>query len=427
MIILVLLLKVYIELVSLASRALGKGKGTSISGIVVEKKIPWILKYFSNKYKKIILITGTNGKTTTRNLTTSIFKQAGYKTVSNLGGGNIYRGIATTFFKDLNFFLIPKSDIAIIEVEEATLPKLSKYLRADYLVLTNIFRDQLDVYAEIDKTLEFFDTSINNINLLNSNATIIANADDNKLLESIKDISTTIGFSLAESSIDFERSSNNTKLDNIYEATALSGLTNIAFNSSEVIDSIESSLEGEYNTYNILAAAAIADLNGVDSKHIKTTIKNQNPAFGRGEEFLVNDKKIKLFLVKNPVGFDETLKLISNSKDYSLGLAINDNTADGKDVSWLWDVDFERFVSNYSSRSKTSIYTSGSRGLDMLRRMQVAGLKVKTDNNIAIEDLVSKLLDSEARNIYICATYTAIFEIRKSLEQYTSVEDFDKS
>jgi lipid II isoglutaminyl synthase (glutamine-hydrolysing) len=410
------------------------GNGTTITGLIFEKYYPQVTARLCRGVDKIILVTGTNGKTTTRSLLVKVFEDNGVSICTNLGGANIMRGIVSTMLANWNWKGQPKIKTMILEVEEATMPILTKYINPAQIVITNIFRDQLDAYAEIDQTLSYFQKSIEQ-----TTSDIIINSDDQKLLQILKGITRNItGFGIEDKNIkmlDFEKSSCQVRInfDQQIIASHISHKNLTAHIETNWLEQkklknnfeIQTSLLGTYNIYNVLASLActfpIFEHNAVDS-----IIKAQ-PVFGRGEKINYRNKEIWLFLVKNPAGMNQVCDLIgTNFKDekVKISMLINDKIADGKDVSWLWDCDIEEFV---KINKGFEYCTSGSRGLDMLLRLEHAGAKVELKNNF---DNIEAMLD---KNIYnfnvdkekhiILATYTAMLKFRKLIGERVKISN----
>jgi lipid II isoglutaminyl synthase (glutamine-hydrolysing) len=401
-----------------------RGSGTSLPGLFIEKYIPWILGYFNGRFDEIIMITGTNGKTTTRALISHIYEANDVNVVTNRGGANIFRGIASSLVLDVDIWGRTKSKTLILEVEEATLPKLTKYIRPDKLVFTNIFRDQLDAYGEIDNTLNFFKTAIANCG---ENLQIIINQDDNKLLSIVSADKRATLFGLGDSiqKPQFEKSDKTINVSpvSVYLAkrTILqtSNFTDIEIENAGKNHVISTQLPGNYNIYNILAAIAIAY--PVFGESSFEPISHFQPVFGRGEEIQLDKAKLYMHLVKNPAGFDEVLNYIhstNQSKPINIAFLINDNIADGKDMSWLWDINIENFINN---QKISHVYTGGQRGMDMMLRMEYAGASVNIENHYSnIEKMVDDFSKTD-KIYYILSTYTALLKARSILEQYTTL------
>jgi lipid II isoglutaminyl synthase (glutamine-hydrolysing) len=445
---LALLLSYLAKLLAIVIPFFKLGSGTTLAGLWIETKWPQLVTILTKDVENVILITGTNGKTTTRSIIVKIFEDQNISVCTNRGGANIYRGIASTLLSNWDWRGVMKSKILILEVEEATLPILTKYLKTDYLVLTNIFRDQLDAYGEIDKTLEYFRIAINQ-----SQPKIIINANDQKLLSVLNGLATVnnpikvkrlegstqpeietqkiivSGFGITDSKLvmlDYEESSQKYSIDfdsmssaYLVKNNSLQAKLYIDYKDSNKSEKLELStnLLGTYNIYNILAAITLT-YNFFGDKVLHSIAKVQ-PVFGRGEKIIYRNKEIWLFLVKNPAGMNQVLDLVDHhflGQKLNFSFLINDKIADGKDVSWLWDCNFENFV---SSHSKSKFYTSGARGLDILLRLQMANANVSIDNNYTeIQNHLDKLiykLNIEPEKHIVLATYTSMMEFRRLL------------
>jgi lipid II isoglutaminyl synthase (glutamine-hydrolysing) len=410
------------------------GNGTTITGLIFEKYYPQVTARLCKGVDKVILVTGTNGKTTTRSLLVKIFEDNGVSICTNLGGANIMRGIVSTMLANWSWKGQPKIKTMILEVEEATMPILTKYINPAQIVITNIFRDQLDAYAEIDQTLRYFQRSIEQ-----TTSDIIINSDDQKLLQILKDVTRNItGFGIEDKNIkmlDFEKSSCQVKInfDQQIIASHINHKNLTAHIETNWLEQkklknnfeIQTSLLGTYNIYNVLAALActfpIFEYNAVDS------ITKAQPVFGRGEKINYRNKEIWLFLVKNPAGMNQVCDLIGTNfydEKIKVSVLINDKIADGKDVSWLWDCEIEEFV---KANKSFEYYTSGTRGLDMLLRLEHARAKVELKNNCDdIESLLEKNIynfNVDVEKHIILATYTAMLKVRKLIGERVKISN----
>lgn len=404
------------RIITMLSSFLGIGSGTSVSGIIAEKYFPQCVRYFRGKYKKIIYITGTNGKTTTRSIFAHILDKEGISYCTNRGGANIFRGIVTSLLGDISLIGKVQSDYLVLEVEEATLPKLSHFLPPDILVLTNIFRDQLDAYGEIDSTLNFFTSTITNHDPL-----IVINTDDQLLTSTISKYTHKLyGFGVqSDTIIDFEessQSSNKTIKNNlIIKRTSNGEITLHPHSNLHKIYTAFTQLEGDYNLYNIAGAIQLGSLIFDQYDYIQH-ISTYTPAFGRGEKINIGNRMLHLYLVKNPAGYNAVLSLL-NSKNkntqFDLVCALNDNIADGKDVSWIWDISIEKYL---RTLSPSTITTLGTRKYDMALRLHYAGIDI-TESAIqnSIRDTINQR--TKTNEIYILATYTSLLEIRRELSE----------
>jgi lipid II isoglutaminyl synthase (glutamine-hydrolysing) len=386
----------------------GKGGGTSLPGKWIEETSPELLAFFNGKYKKVILISGTNGKTTVRALLVSMLEKEGYRVNTNRGGANILRGIATALFLDLTVFLKIKSDVLVLEVEEATLPRLTKYIQGHTLVLTNIFRDQLDAYGEIDQTLDFF------VQSLHGAEQIVVNSGDSKLCSVLKGYQGPItGFTFPDQSYEHNADQINITCSKQWQASVLTQTlesTSAHFTDGAYALDVELKLPGDYNVLNALAAWAVGFEMGIRSVD---GLESAQPVFGRGEIITIGEHTCYIYLIKNPAGFDRVLDFLKPLDiPKNLYVLINDNIADGKDVSWLWDVQLEAFVDTVDCRFKTA----GTRGLDMLLRLEYAGAEVTEADYIeSIAQTAQNIIAAEQSSI-VLATYTSMRQFRQAME-----------
>ncbi|MGL4759030.1 MAG: MurT ligase domain-containing protein [Patescibacteria group bacterium] len=409
------------------TKLLKKGSGTAIPGYIVERYSPSLIQYFNNKYKKVIFISGTNGKTTTRAILVSLLEKNNIKVLTNKGGANIFRGLASTLLSDLDFFLRIKSDYLVLEVEEATLPKIKNYLKADYLILTNVFRDQLDAYGEIDTTLEYF------IEFLNTqNSKVILNGDDPKLLEIVSKLPNhNFIYCGVESDENPKYEGSIKKIVNFSEKAFNIKYNKGIMNFNTSIGEFSTFLSGVYNIYNIIFALQLAK--ELNLKNIQRIIKDIQPVFGRGERFVLNENTSSLFLVKNPEGFNQVLQYIKKAyvgEVLDLYFLVNDNIADSRDVSWLWDVEFEKFREQFliNNVKVNDIYVAGSRADDILLRLEYADFHSLTyGNNLLNFPTVVDNIKKHDSNTIVFATYTAMLEFRKELAKHTKVGDINSS
>ena len=419
------------KLILILIRVTRLGNGTTFAGLMVENYFPQMVAELVKNTDKVILITGTNGKTTTRSILVTIFEDNGIMVCSNRGGANIYRGVASALLFNWNWLGQPMAKTLILEVEEATMPKITKYIKPDQIIITNIFRDQLDAYGEINQTLAYFRTAIEQ-----TDAEIIINADDHKLLSIVSgaDLSNRkiSGFSVQDKDIkmlDFEKTSTKYKIPFYNSITATNIHTknfqnNIYITWSEKNQGsyhilVKSNLMGTYNVYNTLAAlnATLPQL----GKNAFKSIEKTQPVFGRGEKIIYRNKEIWLFLVKNPVGMNQVCDLINDNfgnENLKVNILINDKIADGRDVSWLWDCKIEEMIQLHP---QFEFSTAGRRGLDMLLRLEMAGADVKPEYNY---ETITKLLEKRIYKInlnpekhIILATYTAMLEVRRALAE----------
>lgn len=414
--------------------------GSTFPGTVALKFDRKILSTVAKDYK-VILVTGTNGKTTTTSMITNIFKNKGYRVITNNTGANLFRGIVSCFIDNYKFSKSNKGSYAIIEVDEANLKFVTDYITPEIITITNLFRDQLDRYGEVYTTLEKILEGVHKV----PSSTLVLNGDDSLFgVLDVKNPKVYYGFSNPindSNTIDINADAKFCKvckapykynfvtynhLGDYYCSECgykrpelkykMEGIIDQTPNSSSVVISgneVTISQSGIYNIYNGLCAYSIASESGIENDIIASSLGKVDSSFGRQEKIQIEDKNVQIILVKNPAGYNQALDtLCLNKESFSTLFMLNDNYADGRDVSWIWDVNFEKL----SSLPIEDVFISGIRLYDMAVRLKTAGLKEETF--IIEEDyekLTEKLKASKSNNIYILATYTAMINYRKFL------------
>ena len=414
--------------------------GTTFPGTIALKFDKNILKTVSQGYKTI-LVTGTNGKTTTTSMITNILKEEGYDVITNNTGANLFRGIVTCFIDNYKFSKKKTNSYAVIEVDEANVKFVTEYISPDIITITNLFRDQLDrygeVYSTLDKILEGIHKTPNTKLILNgddslfgkldldntiiyygfnkgitSNASIEVNADAKfcKFCKSPYEYNFITYNHLGDfycPNCGYKRPELSYHVDEITELAA--DFSTIIINDTEVTIS----QSGAYNIYNGLCAYAITKELGVSTKTIQDSLSKQDSSFGRQEEITVKDKSLKIILVKNPAGYNQAIDtLCLNKEPFSTVFFLNDNYADGQDVSWIWDVEFEKL----NTLPIKDIFISGIRMYDMAVRLKTAGLNQDSFHIEADYEKLTSLIENASTNrVYVLATYTAMINYRKYL------------
>lgn len=424
----------------LGIKLLSKSGGTSFAGMAVLKYYPHFLSHCRNYIKeKSITVTGTNGKTTTSGLISHILETAHQKVIHNIKGANMLTGVANVFALELS----PgkKFDYSVIESDEAYLTKLYDFMPSDYLVVTNLFRDQLDRYGELATTAGFIQNAIDK----NPNLNLLLNADDPLVAAMGKEKNTIFyGFENVVYICNYEHSSHapsetfNCKCGNPlqyskrffaqqghyfcpvcgykrpvsdYSAVAIihDEFSEINVNHNSINYKFKVNLTGLYNAYNALAAIALSFELGLNQAEIQKALDSYKSIFGRTEKRTINGHSAVIQLIKNPTGASEVLKTVDLNSN--IIIAINDNYADGRDISWLWDSDFEQL-----KNAQKSIITSGIRANDMALRLKYAGVP---ENKIVIEPSIEKAIqlasksEEKTEKITILPSYTALLKINK--------------
>ena len=411
---------------------------TALPGKVALSIKPDILKIVNDRCKKKLIITGTNGKTTTNNLINHILNSEYDNVLSNLMGANMPQGVASAFLNDTK----KEYDWGVFEVDEGSFPEVVKYIKPDYVLITNFFRDQLDRFGEIENTAKIVHEALKPLD-----TTLILNADD-PMVSNFKDLNKrNIYYGVEKTNF----SSDNQKVvesrfcpicdDNLdyeyynygqlgkyicggcgfknpdydYKISQIKYLEDAYKFRVDNYDGTEYDVifgyDGIYNAYNCCAAIAFSIEAGLDMDEVVERIENFDYKLGRMENFQFDDKIVKIVLVKNPIGLSEVLKSITNDKrKKSILFILNDNPADGTDVSWIWDADVEEIN---DIKNLQSIYCSGIRAHDIALRLKYAE---HTNENMIIdvdvENSINNVLNQDVETIYILPTYTAVFQTR---------------
>jgi len=412
-------------------------RGSTMPGKIALNLDPNILAQLTKNYE-IIVITGTNGKTLTTALTVGILEKAFGTVVTNPSGANMNTGIVATFLKAPKI-KEGKKGFAVLEIDEASLPKITEIIKPSLFVFTNIFRDQMDRYGEIYTTYNFIMKGAEN----SPEATVLLNGDS-PLFNSKQLVNPVKYYGFDHETGGAQRAHYNTEgvlcpnchniLDykmNTYANLGdyvcqhcdfkrpaldykLTDLTEITEHSSSfVIDGkgYKINVGGLYNIYNALAAVAVAEYYGVPPETIKAGFDESKAVFGRQETFKIGDKQATIVLVKNPVGANQALEMMKLAPyNFTVAALLNANYADGIDTSWIWDADFEKLT----EMKVDKVITGGVRHSEMARRLRIAGFP-----EIAEEESLSKVLEeikqAPSDHIYILATYTAMLEMRELL------------
>lgn len=432
-------------------------------GLVVNKINRDFLTQFASRLKHgSILVTGTNGKTTTVGLLADIFDRAGYEVVVNRTGSNLSRGLISEFLDMVDWQGRVMADLAVLEVDEADLKNLLFELKTKTLLVTNLFRDQLDRYGELDSLQKLILTAVDD---MPAGSKLVLNADDplvynlaeskNKGVEKVffgldvnksEKISQTVldvekcvkcgnvlkysGYFLAHlgdyrcDKCGFKRPILDYKVVD-YDINSLDRIKIAIEAKGELMPLLVTNLPGLYNVYNVAGAVAVARAWGVENELIFESLQKFKPVFGRFEKLSVNNKnEMYLMLSKNPTGFNQLLDtVLTIESKLNLIFILNDNYADGRDVSWIWDVDFEKLDGRLNW-----LVVSGLRARDMIVRMKYAGVDEKImahESNMAV--LIDDLIDMrEEGTIFVMASYTGMMEFRSVLVKKGFLKEYWK-
>ncbi len=474
--------------------------GSSLPGRAALKIDPHIIAPLASQVRSGIIVTcGTNGKTTTNNLLCSALEAQGFCVVSNRLGANMMEGVAAALATAANPLGHLNADYACLEIDEASSAHVLHFLQPDYMILTNLFRDQLDRYGEIDLTMKALEKAIR----LAPNMTLVINGDDPLTAYLSKKsghrivsfgVSERVGEN-AQERVPEKRSSENDSQAESSENDSLTGSSGEvregrfcencgaplqydfyhfsqlgiyrcpscgfqrpsinydaygvrlspelsfdikesgaappdSFNDRDFYSAPEGSsdargfssasarisapLTGFYNVYNILAVYSVLRELNLPADKLNEVLRGYKPQFGRGEVFHVGEgahQKVLLNLAKNPAGFNQNITaMLQDRSAKDLIIVINDNAHDGRDVSWLWDVDFDRLADD----TIRSITVSGLRALDMQLRLKY--VEIESVCAPTVEEAIARCLADGCGNLYVLVNYTALYEAHQYLE-----------
>jgi lipid II isoglutaminyl synthase (glutamine-hydrolysing) len=433
------------RLLRAVTRRLGKG-GTTVPGRVLLRLDSGAMGRLGRRLEGgAMLVSATNGKTTTASLLAGILDDAGRPVVRNRAGSNMHWGVTTAL---LDAGRRP-GELGLLEVDEAWLPHVSEELEPSVFLLANLFRDQLDRYGELELIADRWAEVVAS---RDGRSAFVLNADDPLVADLGRDRSDVTYFGVEDDSLalpELQHAADSKHCRNCghayeYEAVYLAHMgryrcpncgrerpaaavaaervTLRGMDGTDVVmrlpggERIELSfpLPGLYNVYNALGAAAAAVALGIDADHIRTGLSSAVAVFGRVERLRVADRDVALLLVKNPAGANEVLRTLTlEDGQVDLWLALNDRIADGRDVSWIWDADFELLAGRVRRAT-----CSGTRAEEMALRLKYAGI---APDSIAVDRSLGDSLDAavagdgDGRPLYALPTYTALLELRDLL------------
>ena len=437
----------------------GRG-GTALPGLIALKIDPdFIGAVASELAHGVVLVSGTNGKTTTARMLSDITRATGWAPMHNRSGSNLERGIAGTLLTESNWRGEPSGDIGLFEVDEASLPLVLGRISPRVVLVTNLFRDQLDRYFEIDQLARRIADAIAKID---RRATLVLNADDpivamlgqrhsgpvlyfgvddptvgGKVPQAISDATRC---PRCRAPLHYERvvlahegdwscpSCGLTRPERDVSATrvvltAMSSEIQLRTAAASAFDPVRVPVAGLYNAYNALAALAVARALDIALSTAALAIANFRPAFGRLEQVTVDGRELRLILVKNPAGFNAAIgALLETDRRPRLLAALNDRDADGRDVSWIWDADFEALAPTVEHAVVTGI-----RSRDLANRLKYAGV---ARDRVEVVDQWGSAIDRaigaapQGGEVDVLATYTAMLALRNELARRGHVAQF---
>ncbi|MFW0119279.1 MurT ligase domain-containing protein [Rothia sp. P5764] len=408
-----------------------RGGGSAFPGLVMEKLHPnFVAQELAKLPHGVVVVSGTNGKTTTTKMVVQLLESQGLKVFTNRTGSNFVRGVAAALLGEMSLTGKLDADIAVLELDEAHAVHFVRMVKPRYSLLLNVLRDQLDRFGEIDTTRRMLSSVAGA-----TTGTVVLNREDPRILslaENLLEGTKTSYFGLSDKLRVLFPSDDQMRLGPDGKAQVVSrpqrpaaAVTLKDFKGTQATFDLDGqevqgtiNLYGVYNIFN--AAAAIALTRAVMGEKLKTDqllaeLEHITPAFGRGETLTVKGQTLQLLLVKNPSGFRLSLAS-ADARDYSTMITINDAYADGRDVSWLWDVDFHSLINGGVSM------VSGVRAYDMALRLEHDEVPVEAVNEDLEQALATFITRSQGRPMRIFCTYTAMLAIRKELAKITDVE-----
>lgn len=450
-----------------AIRGLGRGGGTAAPGLVAERIDPGLLGKIARRLPAgTIVVAGTNGKTTVSRMLADILQAHHLRVAHNRSGSNLVRGVASALASQSDIHGMPRADIGVIESDEAAFPEIVHQVQPTVVLLNNLFRDQLDRYGELNTIAAKWRSALQR---LPAETIVVVNVDDPTLASISEGLQARrVAFGLDDDNrrllldalphaadakvcrrcgraLDYERlysahlgawrcpgcGAARPELDVAGTSIMLNDVDGLDLTVTQLSApdrplELRLSIPGIYNAYNAVAATAVAATQGVPDVTIATALRAYRSAFGRIERVTYRGHVLTLALVKNPVGFNETLRMLTlatSGLTVPTLIAINDLTADGRDVSWLWDVDFEMLCPG-----SAQLFTTGIRGADMANRLKYAGLAderivpLPADLAAGLDAFVTALPDGGPG--YILLTYTALLGLRQVLADRGAVEAF---
>jgi UDP-N-acetylmuramyl tripeptide synthase len=438
------------------SRASGRGGGTTLPGRMLVRMAPDAIERLASTLEHgSVVVSSTNGKTTTAGMIAGILQAAGRQPVHNRAGSNMHWGVATALLEQ-------SGDEGLFELDEAWLPRVAPSLRPRLLVLGNLFRDQLDRYGELERLADEWAELVASMEgtcefALNADDPLIADLGRDRELRrrpgvtyfGIEDTSQALPeLQHAHDAKHCRRCGAPYKYERAFvghlghyicpnchadrpapdiaateiELHGISG-SSVRITTPDGDLQLELPLPGLYNVYNALAAVAAGLRSGVPLEQVRKGLESMRAVFGRVETIEVSGKPVSILLIKNPAGANEvlrTLTLESSNGGIDLWLALNDRIADGRDVSWIWDADFELL-----SGGVRRVICSGTRAPEMALRLKYAGWP---EESIEVMEPIGRSLDAAVaaapERLFALPTYTALLELRTLLANRGLAADY---
>ena len=423
------------RLIKTACQLTGR-QGVTLAGKAALSIYPPILKELAKEVKKdIFVVCGTNGKTTTNNLLADLLSADGNKVICNRTGSNMLNGVVSAFVLGAGLNGHLNADYACIEIDEASTVRVFPHFQPDYMVLTNLFRDQLDRYGEIDITMDLLSRAMK----MAPRMKVLVNGDDSlSTYLAMDNENPWASYGISTQVMQEENTAEiregrfckrcGEKMEyHFYHYSQLGDYycprcgfkrpaldfdgTNVNLSDGIAFDvngfHVKANYRGFYNVYN--GAASLA---GVSLDRFNEILGNYKPQFGRNELFEISGTKVMLNLAKNPAGFNQNIAAVmTDTSPKDIIILINDNSQDGTDVSWLWDVDFDRL----SNANAASITVCGIRCQDMRLRLKYVDIPCSLEPDI--EKAITAKISDGVKNLYVLVNYTGLYTTHNILKR----------
>ena len=405
-----------------ALRLIGR-RGNALPGLIVEKLFPrYLARALRALPQGVVVVSGTNGKTTTTKMVSTILGRR-YRVLTNDTGSNFVRGVITAAVEHSTWFGRLPYDVAVLELDEAWAVRFVALVAPQRSLLLNVMRDQLDRFGEIDTTAKLLGevaaATTTALVLNRDDPRIAALAANSRAAVSYYGVANDLRSSFPNDEELYGGPRSHSELCAAAELVRLPSReraeTVLRVTDQELSFTLRAA--GPHNAQNAAGAAALALTFGLSVEEIDAGLRAVEPAFGRGQCFEIDGHRLVLHLVKNPAGFRQSLKTLDTSTPGAIVIAINDDYADGRDVSWLWDVDFGPAL----SRSGARLITSGVRAADMAVRLRYDDLTVdaiEARPAIAVQNAVASI--APGAEVIVFSTYTAMWALHAILQRLGS-------